>query len=158
MGLSQVIKDCSELLPVSAQLCPLPPTSLMPCVLAQKQEKKSLCVNKHHLVHQISPKPNTVFLQRLGSADGHQGGTWQSSCPKKSLERPVSSPSVPLEALLLSGKLKKSPYLQALCFPQLMGYIMCGGLYILSFPGSSSQIQHPGLKDVRMDCSASAVR
>jgi len=76
LGLSQVIKEFSELLPVSAQLCPLPPTSIMPCVLSQEQEKKSLHANKHHLAHQIPPKPNAVCLQRLGSADGHQAATW----------------------------------------------------------------------------------
>lgn len=64
LGLSQVIKDLPELLPVSAQRCPLPPASLSPCVLAGKQEKESLCANKHRLAYQIPPEPSTGCLHR----------------------------------------------------------------------------------------------
>lgn len=73
---------------VSAQLWPLPLTSLIPRVLVWEQANKSLCENKHHLVHKIPPKPNTVALQKPGKwwwlPSFHlvkQMCAWEELCP-----------------------------------------------------------------------------
>lgn len=89
LGLSQVIKDLPELFPVSTQLCPLPPASLMPRVLAGEQEKESLQASTHHWAHQIPPNPSTACCT-----------VWEALMTTELPVRAVSSPSVPLEAFV----------------------------------------------------------